>query len=141
MELSTFGGILNFALELERRTLEFYRQAVTTAIAQPELQEQLRRLLADSERALRRLERVRRENINEMLLERISGLKEDDYQLPFEPSFSAQSEILASARRLEELAHRFYRDAAARINLPDVARVFTRLAADKAEHLALLAER
>ena len=136
MELSTFGGVLNFALELERKALEFYRRAVSTAQPQdPKLEETLRTLLADSERALRRLERVRREHINEMLLEKITGLKEDDYQLSLEPSEGLEHDILASARRLEELAHRFYRDAAEQLNLPDVARIFSRLAAEKADHL------
>lgn len=138
MELSTFGGVINFALELERKALEFYRQAVTTA-QDPKLQETLQMLLTDSEKALRRLERVRREHINEMLLEKITGLREDDYRLPSKP-FDPARDPLASTRRLEELAHRFYRDAAERLNLPDVARIFSRLAAEKADHLRLLTD-
>jgi len=138
MELSTFGGVLNFALELERKALEFYRQAMSTA-QDPKLRETLQTLLADSERALRRLERVRREHINEMLLERITGLQEDDYRPSFE-LFDPEHDILSSARRLEELAHRFYQDAAAQLNLPDVARIFSRLAAGKVDHLRLLSD-
>jgi len=75
MELNTFGALLKFALELEEAAARFYEGAANAA-----RDEALRNALAaraeSAKKNTQRLERVRREQVNEMLLESIEGLRE-----------------------------------------------------------------
>ena len=125
MELNTFGALLKFALELEDGAARFYGEAAEAA-----RDEALRGALAaraeSTKRNRQRLERVRREQVNEMLLESIEGLRESDYRPAADPS--ALGDLTASAAELESACERFYRDAAERLSIPEVVRSFQRLA-------------
>ncbi len=128
MELNTFGALLKFALELEDAAARCYEEA-----AQAARDEALRSALAaraeSTKRNRQRLERVRREQVNEMLLESIEGLRESDYRPAADPAPGAAGEDLtASAAELESACERFYRDAAERLSIPEVVRSFQRLA-------------
>ena len=125
MELNTFGALLKFALGLEDAAARFYEEA-----AQAARDDALRSALAaraeSTKRNRQRLERVRREQVNEMLLESIEGLREGDYRPAADPS--ALDDLTASAAELESACERFYRDAAERLSIPEVVRSFQRLA-------------
>ena len=83
------------------------------------------------------LERVRRENITEMILEPITDLKRSDYlievKLDQDTSYLA---ILGLAMEMEERAHRFYRESArkAKYLLAEVSRTFEKIARERANH-------
>ena len=117
MELGTFGAILRFALQLEERAAAFYDRAAVGEHAE------IFRTLAQGARArLKTLERARQEGVAEMILEAIHGLDGDAYPLP-----DTSAPILAQALALEETAARFYGDAAAKMPIPEIRRLFQRL--------------
>lgn len=134
MELGTLGAVLRFAIELESRSAEFYQKAAS--LAKHSLAEGVFLALAEVKRKRKELlERSRRENINEMLLEPISGLKGSNYLV--ETELSSQMgyyDALRLAIELEEKSRRFYVDAAGRVNLLEVTRVFEKLAEENANH-------
>ena len=122
MELGTFGAILKFALELEERAAGFYEAGARGGLA-----EVFGDLARGSRKRVRRLEQARRELVNEMILESITGLDAADYRLDLNTG-AEEPDRLRLARALEETAARFYRDAAARMPIREVVRLFERLA-------------
>lgn len=140
MELTTFGGLLKFALELERAATQFYGEAAEAA---PELglKAGFEELITEGKKDKQRLERLRRESVNEMLLESFQGLEGDDYRVELKPSPEmGDDELLALALQLEGVLERFYCDAAGRLSLPEVARGFERLAKEHAQRKVKLEE-
>lgn len=122
MELGTFGAIMSFALELEERTSTFYE---TTA--QGGLEETFLQLAQNAHKRWKRLERARREGVSEMILESITGLNGEDYQmdLDFEDD---QVGLVGQAQALADVSIRFYQHAADKIPIQEIARLFQRLA-------------
>lgn len=140
MELTTFGALLRFALELEGKVTAFYREAARAARAE-RLKSALEELARECERHRQRLERERRENINEMLLESILGLKAEDYQVALDASAQGQHDkLLDQALELETTLEKFYREAVSRLSVPEVARGLTRLAEAHGRHRLKLSE-
>jgi len=134
MELGTLGAVLRFAIELEDRGTEFHQEAAS--LAKHSLAEGVFLALAEAKRKRKELlERSRRENINEMLLEPIAGLKGSDYLIETELSSKmGYYDALRLATEWEENSQRFYLDGAGRLNLPEVTRVFEKLAEENADH-------
>ena len=122
MELGTFGAVLKFALELEERAATFYEAGARGGLA-----EVFGDLARGSRKRVRRLEQARRELVNEMILESITGLDEEEYRVELNAG-AEEPERLRQARALEETAARFYRDAASRMPIREVVRLFERLA-------------
>lgn len=138
MELGTFGAVLGFASEVVAQSAEFFANACGRA-QRAELAQALKTLrdAANKERAT--LEQTRRENVTEMILEPIQGLRREDYESVGGPSVPGpDAELLAAALRLEERDHRFFRDASANLPYPEVARLFRKIAKRKEENLAML---
>jgi acyl-CoA reductase-like NAD-dependent aldehyde dehydrogenase len=130
MQLGTFGAIMGFAIELETQAESFYKQA-STAFPQ-------RRLLSQLYRGARkrsgRMERTRREGVAEMILESISGLDSQDYQIE-----------LSDCQTLIDWVNQangqcFYQDAAAKLPIDEVARILSRMASENEWHLTELGQ-
>jgi hypothetical protein len=133
MELGTFGAILRFALEWEERAAAFYEQAAlgTTAALSQELARGARK-------RVRRLEQARREGVAEMILESITGLDGETYRVELDAG-APEAGRLEQARALEGQAARFYQDAAAKLPIREVARLFGQLAQENRQRLERLA--
>ena len=128
MELGTFGAVFAFALELERRAQAFY-EAVPADLARS-----YRPLAAGSRKRLGRLERARQEGISEMILEAITGLHSEDYEVPSEGA-AGEEAWRGAAVALEATAARFYRAAAAKMPIAEAARLFQRMAQENDQRL------
>ncbi len=138
MALTTFGAIMGFAAEMLRRTGEIYREAVQKA-QNPALREALEILLAEEAKNQSLMEKTRRENVTEMILEPISGLRQEDYEMDIEvPGQSADADLLRIALILEEKEKKFFADASGKIPLPEAARVFRKMAQKKESNLTKL---
>ena len=122
MELGTFGAIMSFALELEERASRFYEEA-----AKGRLEETFRQLAQTSRKRLKRLERARRELVSEMILESITGLDGDDYRVDLR-SGGDEAGLVCQAEALEDAAVCFYQDAADKMPIREIARLFRQLA-------------
>jgi hypothetical protein len=124
MELNKFGVILKFALDMEERAAEFYEAAGNAA---PSLQR--KSAGQEARKNVLRLQRIRRELVNEMLLEAISGF---DYPLPPPlPKAGAEEEEIARHEEALRIFRRdFYRTAARKIEIvsPAVSQVFIKMA-------------
>jgi rubrerythrin len=132
MELGTFGAILRFAMELEQQAADFYEEA-----AGGELEEVFGELARGSRKRRNRLERARREMVVEMVLESITGLDGDTYSVSLSSEVD-EAGLLRQARTLEETSARFYQDAADRMPIREVVRLFQRLARENEQRQAEL---
>ena len=122
MQLGTFGAIISFALTLETQAFEFYE-----GLNQDVFSQSTHQFLKGSEKRLHRLLRIRQELVTEMILEPITGVDSDDYELTILDS-SDPADVLHQAIRLEENMHRFYLTTAPLIPMKEVERAFLRLA-------------
>jgi rubrerythrin len=123
MPLENFGSILNFAEELELQDLGFYK-TVAQNPACAEHKQMFEEFAAAIDKNIKSVQRTRRENVTEMILEPIK----DFIRAPFCEECGAAGlmtadEALETARRLEDRAVRYYTEAAAKIQAqPEVAR-------------------
>ncbi len=141
MALSTFGAIMGFAAELVAQAKSAYESLSETA-KNPELKELFKQLAQEEQKNHTSMERARREHVTEMILEPISGLFKKDSEIALEHAEQKNdTELLKVAVTLEAREKRFFEDASAKIPLPEVARIFRKIARKKEENLAKLQER
>jgi len=136
-EISTFGSLIRFALELEKVATSLYEGSSKTypnVAALP--------LLADAHRKRSQLlEHTRQQKLNEMILEPIYDLNGNDYALnPNENSPSALKELIKMAEIIEDKSARFYSDSArlAKSLLAESSRIFQKLAKENENNKSTL---
>jgi rubrerythrin len=138
MALSTFGAIMGFAAEMVQQTEIFYRTMVQKA-KDPILREALQALLEEEGKNHSLMERTRRENVTEMILEPVAGLHPGDYEIDVEGRDQTKDvELLKTALILEERERRFFSDVSDKVPLPEVGRIFRKVAQKKERSLAKL---
>jgi hypothetical protein len=138
MELGTFGAVLGFASDVLGQSAEFYGSASDRAKAS-ELKQILAELQDRAKKDRAAMEQARREYVTEMILEPIAGLHREEYEVALgDLAQGVDSEILKSALLLEERDQRFFRDSSAKLPLPEVARLFRKVATRRLENLAKL---
>ena len=141
MPLENFGSILNFAEELELQDLGFYKTLVNNP-ACAEHKAIFESFAATIDKNVKTVQRTRRENVTEMILEPIK----DFIRAPFcEECVGVDkmnaAEALDAARRLEDRAVRYYTEAATKIKAqPEVARALKLLGKKHTAHLTKLGE-
>jgi rubrerythrin len=141
MPLENFGSILNFAEELELQDLGFYR-TVAESPACADHKDMFAEFAEAIDKNVKAVQRARRENVTEMILEPIKGF----IRAPFcEECQGADAmdaaQAMDAARRLEDRAVRYYTEAATRIKaLPEVGRALKLIGKKHAAHLAKLQE-
>jgi rubrerythrin len=139
MPLNNFGSILNFAEALERRHLDFYENAARSP-ACTDLADRFEQLARQGRKQMQTIQRTRRENVTEMILEPIR----DFYRAPYEttvddPSGRSREAIVEDARRLEQTAEAFYQAAQEKIKaLPEVARALKTIGKKRTRRIQLL---
>ena len=139
MPLENFGSILNFAEELELQDLGFYKTLAENP-ACAEYKQLFEEFAAAIDKNVKNVQRTRRENVTEMILEPIK----DFIRAPFcEECVGIDkmnaAEALDAARRLEDRAIRYYTEAAVKIKaLPEVARALKLLGKKHSAHIAKL---
>ncbi len=136
MPLTNFGAILNFAEKVEQDGMDFYRKASSTAAGEPY------RLLfemfgKEGKKNIALVQRSRRENVTEMILEPIRDFVRDSYQLTVDDVGAMDgTAILTAAVKLEKRAISYYSDAAEKIRaLPEVSRALKTLAKKRTQRL------
>jgi rubrerythrin len=138
MALSTFGAIMGFAAEMVKGAGGTY-QALSEKARDPVLKATLEELAGEAAKNQSLMEKTRRENVTEMILEPITGLHPEDYEVDLTGWSQAEdTDLLKIALLLEERGNRFFRDASAKVPLPEVARIFRKLGQKKEENLTKL---
>lgn len=141
MQLNNFGSILTFAEELEKNDEAFFSAAVNNEDC-AQHKDLFDQFVADLKKNQKNIQRTRRENVTEMILEGISDFSSDSYELQHGgPEGIKASEVMETARKLEERAVQYYEDSAAKIKaLPEVARELKMIAKKRKKHLDQLSE-
>jgi hypothetical protein len=138
MTLSTFGAIMGFAAEMAGKAGETY-QSLSEKARDPVLRSTLKELAGEAAKNQSLMEKTRRENVTEMILEPISGLHGEDYEVDLKGLSQAEdTDLLKIALLLEERGNRFFRDASAKVPLPEVARIFRKAGQKKEDYLVKL---
>lgn len=129
-ELGSFGSLIAYLAALERDVGAFYGKLSANRGGEP-----FSRLCGVYQKRARLLERIGRENVNEMILEKIEGLEEIGYQECLDDRGSRE-ELVARLKGLEERIAGFYADAAekGKAVLAEVEKKFKKLAEGNREH-------
>lgn len=140
MPLQNFGSILNFAEELESLDRQFYETAAGNPACEA-YRQLLAQLGSDAARSVKTVQRIRRENVTEMILEPIKDFTRASFCEACEgAATNGAAEVLATARRLEARAERYYAEAAEKIKaLTEVSRALKTLGKNRKTHSDKLA--
>ena len=141
MPLENFGSILNFAEELEQQDEAFYSAAANNPACaeQKALYDQF---AADAKKNIKDIQRTRRENVTEMILEPIKDFVRAPFCEECEGAATMNApDVLDAAKTLENRAERYYTAAAVKIKaLSEVARALKTVSKKHTPHLIKLAE-
>ena len=139
MPLENFGSILNFAEELENQDQQFYAVAAQNP-ACAAYQTLFAELGADAARNLTTVQRIRRENVTEMILEPVRDFARGPFcEACAGAAGMSAAEALEAATRLEARADRYYAEAAEKLKaLIEVARSLKALGKNRKAHIARL---
>ncbi len=133
MELGTFGSILKYAIELETEVIEFYT-SMTSHASDQKLVDLFKELVLRGEKRIKTLERVRRENTTEMILEPIKDFNSDEYSIDTTTIPSDNEATRNMAIDIETKLEEFYNTAAKKIEfLIEAAYAFELLAEKNTE--------
>lgn len=136
MELGTFGAILKFAYDLENSSISFYKNLSDKY--QGDSKTLFSSFMDGSKKNLQVLEKTRRMNIAEMILEAITGLDSDAYNVDLQ-IMDSFTDCIKKAITLEEKASAFYNEASNKLNfLPDVKRILEKLRKDRESRIPKL---
>lgn len=133
MDLGTFGAIIKFALEIEGKVSDFYKN-----LGEYAKDEALVGLLGDlvirGQKRIQTLERIRRENVTEMILEPIEGLDPNSFGIETDASIALDdAKIKTMVTRIESTLQKFYTSAARKIDFLPEAEYALELFAEKNE--------
>ena len=138
MALTTFGAIMGFAAEITGQTGEIYKTLAKKA-KDLGLREVLEALCVEGGKNHSLMEKTRRENVTEMILEPITGLHQEDYGIDLKVVDPMEdADLLRAALILEEREKKFFNDVSIKVPLPEVARIFRKMAQKKQENLVKL---
>ena len=138
MALTTFGAIMGLAAEITEQTEEIYKTLAQKA-KDPTLREVLQVLSVEEGKSHSLMERTRRENVTEMILEPITGLRQEDYGIDLKVVDPMEDpDLLRAALILEEREKKFFNDVSIKVPLPEVARNFRKMVQKKQENLTKL---
>ena len=136
MPLTNFGSILKFAEDLEAQDLAFYRAAAENPACTSH-QDLLQQFAADLQKNQKLIQRIRRENVTEMILEPVQGLTRSEFTLEVDSDRELDAAgVLDESRARENRAERYYLKAAEQIkSQAEVARGLKQIAKKRAAHL------
>ena len=138
MDLSTFGAIMGLAAEITEQTEEIYKTLAQKAKGST-LREVLQVLSVEEGKSHSLMERTRRENVTEMILEPITGLRQEDYGIDLKVVDPMEDpDLLRAALILEEREKKFFNDVSIKVPLPEVARIFRKMVQKKQENVTKL---
>ena len=139
LDLGTFGVIIKFALEIEGRVSDFYHE-VREHTRNETLVGLLGNLVTRGQKRITTLERIRRENVTEMILEPIEGLDSDSFKIETDVSRARDDAIIKTmVIAIETTLQKFYTTAARKIDfLPEAEYAFELLAEKNEEFIKRL---
>ncbi|MEE9411275.1 MAG: hypothetical protein V3V41_10140 [Candidatus Heimdallarchaeota archaeon] len=136
MSLGTLGAVIKFILKLETEAVGFYEKAAER-IEDIQMKNIIETIIRQSKKNIKKLQRVRRENTTEMILEPIKDLTSNQYdQITITPKDWTDEEIIEYAQKIEENIRVFFKNASEKVDfLGEVAYSFEQLALRHEENL------
>ena len=112
MSLLNFGSILGFAMEIENQNLSLISSAATIPSCE-DYKDLFENLSKNSRLRVKELQRIRRENVTEMILENIEGFSRDPFLLQSKDLREMEcGAVLKSTGEMFERSIRYYEAAA-----------------------------
>ena len=138
LDLGTFGAIMKYAMEIEGEVCELYK-VLAGQSKDTELKQLLEELEARGQKRIKTLERVRRENVTEMILEQIEGLDSDSFKIETTILAKDDKTLKSHVKTIESTLQSFYTTAAKKIDfLPEAEYAFELLAEKNEETINYL---
>jgi hypothetical protein len=136
VDLGTFGAVMKFAMDLELASKSFYGELHGKA-SEASLKSLFEKALARCPVRISTLERVRRENVTEMILEPIRGLDSESFPTEISvPPSADDTSLREAAVQWEMMRKQFFETAAQKIEfLIEASDAFQRLADEDEETL------
>jgi rubrerythrin len=141
MPITSFGGLLTFAEEMEKQDMEFYSRA-SAGDGAGDLADLMASFAKDGKKNVAHIQRTRRENVTEMILEPISGIVRESFVLeaPAEDGWTRE-QILTHALETEKRAVEYYTLGAEKIKtLAEVSRALKVAGKKRKAHLKKLTD-
>jgi len=128
MTLTNLGAILNFAEALEGQD----REAFLALADNPNCSENksiFEKFAKECQKNIKTIQRTRRENVTEMILEPIQNFSRQPYEITFEGcGVMERGEAIKACRTLTQRAEKFYTTAAEKFKAqPEVGRALKRI--------------
>jgi rubrerythrin len=122
MPIINFGGLLNFAEALEKQDMEFYL-SIASNPEMSDLSDLFQGFAKDGKKNMVHIQRTRRENVTEMILEGIKDFFREPFVLDVKDGKEmGRDQILAYAEKMEARAIAYYTEGAVKIKaLPEVS--------------------
>ncbi|MDM8540858.1 hypothetical protein QUF90_07200 [Desulfococcaceae bacterium HSG9] len=129
MPLINFGSILTFAEEIETQNRDFY-VTITQNSGCVECHDLFAQFVRDAQKNIKNVQRVRRENVTEMILEQIRDFTRDPFCESYEGADTMNAQqAMETALKLEDRAVRYYGEAAKKLKaMSEVSRALKMLA-------------
>lgn len=129
MPLTSFGSILSFSEEIETQDMVFYEGALNhpeSARIKPLLEE----FIKEGKKNIIVIQRTKRENVTEMILEPIHGFARTPFSIPGQESSGMDgAKLVETVKILEQRSIDYYTSASVKIKaLPEVAGALKQLA-------------
>ena len=128
MPLISFGAILTFAEKIEKDNKNFYQKSVEK-MTDSDMKSFFEGVLKNKDKQIKIIQRIRRENVSEMILEPINDFTREAFLFDIDSIDAATPEkIIETARKAEERNLQYYSAAAKKIKaLPEVASALKQL--------------
>ena len=122
MPITNFGGLLNFAEQMEQQDMAFY-ESVATNPEMSDLSGLFQEFAKDGKKNIAHILRTRRENVTEMILEPISDFFRESFVLEVgDDKKMGRAQILDYSQKMEARAIAYYTQGAVKIKaLPEVS--------------------
>ena len=129
MQLGTFGAILKYAIEIEDAASLYYDELAKKAPEGPKTS--ISELSNVSKKNKQTLERTRRMEMQEMILEAITGIDTVNYDAKFDVPADFKAGLM-NAVEIEKRASAFYSDSSKKLGfLPNVGRTLEKLGKER----------
>lgn len=132
MDNGKFENILDFAIEREWEAVHFYHHLLQEAPSIA-LMEAFREIELMERRHIETLEHFRKTGYSRMSAPVVENLQIGEYLVP-PPDNQTYQNMLITAMQREELSYKLYKTLADASREPDMARLFSKLAAEEAKH-------
>jgi len=129
LSLGTLGAVIKFSIKLETEAVGFYEKAAERT-EDVQMKNIIEAIIKQSKKNIKKLQRVRRENTTEMILEPIKDLTSDQYnQIKMTLEVWTKDKIFENAQKIEENIKCFFKDASGKVGfLVEVEYIFEQLA-------------